>query len=156
MIEIHNIHLDDKTFDEMIANLQNGGVFIHKKEGGKNIISLANPSDDEIKFRIIMLKKRFDKFKENQQKLGIKEISFDYIGFEKQLNSLSKENDKIILENAEKTMQKLEDDVNLVSGFINPQKATKKEMQDYIKKFFSALDNETKALVIEKVKQLEK
>ena len=59
MIEIHTINLDESSFDSMIANLKNGGLLIHKNDKGKNKISSENPNNDEIKSRIIMLKKRF-------------------------------------------------------------------------------------------------
>ena len=67
---------------------------------------------------------------------------------------------KNLIENAEKTMQKLESDVNLINGFINPKEVGQNEMKDYIKQVFSALDNDTKkqvkALVMKQIKQIEK
>ena len=162
MIEIHTIDLDKTSFDNMLDNLKNGQLFVNDNVKNENKISSENPSDDEIKSRIEMLRNRFNKFKENQKKLGIKEIKFDYLTFEKKLISLdcNKKNCKIVLENAEKTMQKLEDDVNLVNGFINPQKVSKDEMQEHIKRLFSVLSGDEKkqiiSLAIKKVKQIEK
>lgn len=106
MIEIHIIDLDKTSFDNMLDNLKNGQLLVNDNVKNENTISSENPSDDEIKSRIEMLRNRFNKFKENQKKLGIKEIKFDYLTFEKKLISLdcNKKNCKIVLENAEKTM----------------------------------------------------
>jgi tagatose-1,6-bisphosphate aldolase non-catalytic subunit AgaZ/GatZ len=80
-----------------------------------------------------------------------------YHGLEQQ--RLAEINNSIV-ENAEKTMQKLEDDVNLINGFINPQEVGKDELREYIKKVFASLDNNTKnqvkAIVINNIKQIEK
>ena len=162
MIEIHNINMQDDAFDKMLKNLQSGGVFIRKTPKKENQITSENPSVEELQSRVKMLKTRFEKFMENQKKLGIKEISFDYQSFGKQLENLNptQNNFKNLVENAEKTMQKLEDDVNLVNGFINPQEVGKDELREYIKKVFASLDNNTKnqvkAIVINNIKQIEK
>ncbi len=162
MIEIHNINMQDDAFDKMLKNLQSGGVFIRKTPKKENQITSENPSVEELQSRVKMLKTRFEKFMENQKKLGIKEISFDYQSFGKQLENLNptQNNFKNLIENAEKTMQKLEDDVNLINGFINPQEVGKDELREYIKKVFASLDNDTKnqvkAIVIKNIKQIEK
>ena len=162
MIEIHNINMQDDAFDKMLKNLQSGGVFIRKTPKKENQITSENPSVEELQSRVKMLKTRFEKFMENQKKLGIKEISFDYQSFGKQLENLNptQNNFKNLVENAEKTMQKLEDDVNLINGFINPQEVGKDELREYIKKVFASLDNNTKnqvkAIVINNIKQIEK
>ena len=162
MIEIHNINMQDDAFDKMLKNLQSGGVFIRKTPKKENQITSENPSIEELQSRVKMLKTRFEKFMENQKKLGIKEISFDYQSFGKQLENLNptQNNFKNLIENAEKTMQKLEDDVNLINGFINPQEVGKDELREYIKKVFASLDNDTKnqvkAIVINNIKQIEK
>ena len=162
MIEIHNINMQDDAFDKMLKNLQSGGVFIRKTPKKENQITSENPSIEELQSRVKMLKTRFEKFMENQKKLGIKEISFDYQSFGKKLENLNptQNNFKNLIENAEKTMQKLEDDVNLINGFINPQEVGKDELREYIKKVFASLDNDTKnqvkAIVINNIKQIEK
>ena len=162
MIEIHNLNMQDDAFDKMLKNLQSSGVFIRKTPKKENQITSENPSVEELQSRVKMLKTRFEKFMENQKKLGIKEISFDYQSFGKQLENLNptQNNFKNLVENAEKTMQKLEDDVNLINGFINPQEVGKDELREYIKKVFASLDNNTKnqvkAIVINNIKQIEK
>ncbi len=162
MIEIHNINMQDDAFDKMLKNLQSGGVFIRKTPKKENQITSENPSVEELQSRVKMLKTRFEKFKENQKKLGVKDITFEYQSFGKQLENLNPtQNDfKNLVENAEKTMQELENDINLVNGFVNPKEASKDELKEYIKRIFSSLDNDTKnqvkAIVIKKIKQIEK
>ena len=162
MIKIHSINMESDTFDEVLKNLQSGGVFVRQTPQQKNQITSENPTIDELQSRVKMLKTRFEKFKENQKKLGVKDITFEYQSFGKQLENLNPtQNDfKNLVENAEKTMQELENDINLVNGFVNPKEASKDELKEYIKRIFSSLDNDTKnqvkAIVIKKINQIEK
>ena len=162
MSEIHNINMESDAFDKMLKNLQSGGIFIRQTSQQENKITSKNPTVDELQSRVKILKTRFENFKENQKKLGIKQITFDYQSFGKQLENLNPtQNDfKNLVENAEKTMQKLEDDVNLINGFINPKEAGKDELKEYIKRIFSSLDSDAKqqikAIVINEIKQIEK
>lgn len=162
MSEIHNINMESDAFDKMLKNLQSGGVFIRQTPQQENQITSKNPTVNELQSRVKILKTRFENFKENQKKLGIKQITFDYQSFGKQLENLNPtQNDfKNLVENAEKTMQKLEDDVNLINGFINPKEAGKDELKEYIKRIFSSLDSDTKqqikTIVINEIKQIEK
>ena len=166
MAEIHKIYMEKDAFDEMLKNLQSEPVFINTapkdEKVSKNLISSENPNVEELQARVKSLKTRFENFKIAQKKLGIEKISFDYQSFDKQLENLNptQKDFKNLIENAEKTMQQLESDVNLINGFINPKEVGPNEMKDYIKQVFSALDNDTKkqvkALVVKQIKQIEK
>ena len=161
MTEITNIHLTKESFDKLITNLQNGGLVIHNENiNPQTKLENKNPTDKELQQRVQILYKRFLECKKNQKKLGIKKIEFNYNNFEDKIKKLQTPqiNYKILVENAEKIMDKLEKDINIIASSINqPQNENDNQyIKDYLFDVISQLDTNTQKQIISNITEIKK
>lgn len=160
MTEITNIHLTKESFDKLITNLQNGGLVIHNENiNHQTKLENKNPTDKELQQRVQILYKRFLKCKKTQKKLGIKKIGFSYNNFEDKIKKLQtpQTNYKILVENAEKIMDKLEEDTNIIASINQPQNENDNQyIKDYLFDVISQLDTNTQKQIISNITEIKK
>ncbi len=156
MSEITNIHLTKESFDKLVTNLQNGGLIIYNEDiNPQTKLENQNPTDKELQQRVKLLYKRFLEYKENQKKLGIKKIEFNYNSFEDKIKKLQnpQPNYKTLVINAEEIMDKLEKHINIIASSINQsQKENNNQaIKDYLFDVISQLNTNTQKQIISNI-----
>ena len=160
MAEIIKIHLTDEAFDKMLKNIQSGGIFVPNKEENSDLkLGNDNPTTDELQSRVRSLYERFLKFKEDEKRLGIKKIEFEYPNFENQIKQLfsPQPNYKTLVADAENTMARLENSIAFVKSVTDTKtKVDNAKMRKHLLDVISKLDSNMKQQLISDLKQLQK
>ena len=160
MAEIIKIHLTDEAFDKMLKNIQSGGIFVPNKEENSDLkLENDNPTTDELQSRVRSLYERFLKFKEDEKRLGIKKIEFEYPNFENQIKQLfsPQPNYKTLVADAENTMARLENSIAFVKSVTDTKtKVDNAKMRKHLLDVISKLDSNMKQQLIADLKQLQK